>query len=50
MKNGQPNAEGAEMSQRAQKDSQKSFGFLFCDLCVSFAPSAFGCPDSSRAS
>jgi len=41
---GQPNAEGAKDSQRAQKKVIEKFLESFCVLCEIFAPSAFGCP------
>ena len=42
LKAGILNAEGAEVSRRTQS---KNYAFLdFCDFCVTFAPSAFGCP------
>jgi hypothetical protein len=43
-----PYAEGAEISQKAQKDIQKNIGFpfaFFCDFCGTFASSAYGCPE-----
>src|SRR5437660_60198 len=44
----QLNAEGAKITQRTRKNSEKEFNkFLssFCVLCVTFASSAFGCWD-----
>jgi hypothetical protein len=39
---GLPNAEGAKVRQKSQKDIHEGFRF-FCVFCVAFAPSAFGC-------
>jgi hypothetical protein len=41
----EPNAEGAEVSQKSQKKTLKNFLLnFFCDFCAAFATSAFGCP------
>jgi hypothetical protein len=39
---GQPNAEGAEISQK--KQPKIPLKDIFCVFCVAFANSAFGCP------
>jgi hypothetical protein len=39
---GQPNAEGAEISQKEQP--KIPIDDIFCGFCVTFAISAFGCP------
>jgi hypothetical protein len=39
---GRPNAENAEISQK--KQPKIPFDDIFCDFCVTFAISAFGCP------
>ena len=49
MKYEQPNAKDAKISQRAQKDSKKFLMIFFCDLCESFASSAFGGSASGHA-
>ncbi len=42
-----PYAEDAKVTQKAQKREIKdSFFGLFCDFCVTFASSAYGCPYS----
>jgi len=44
MKYGLPDAEVAEISQKAQKGHLKNFSCLFCGLCMTFATSASGSP------
>jgi len=39
---GQPNAEGAEISQKSQKSQEEISKGFFCDFCETFASSAFG--------
>ncbi len=44
MKNGQPNAEVAKVTQKSQKKPEEISMDFFCDFCEIFATSAFGCP------